>query len=131
MIYKLLGKRIKLERQKNNLTQEQLAEKVDISSSYMGQIERGERNVTIDNLIRIANILNVSIDYLLQDSLIPKNYSTQKNIDDLILNRNQSEQDLALNMLTLLFSHIDKKIMTSLLRLIIIFYCPYKFNIII
>lgn len=109
MIYKLLGKRIKLERQKNNLTQEQLAEKVDISSSYMGQIERGERNVTIDNLIRIANILNVSIDYLLQDSLIPKNYSTQKNIDDLILNRNQSEQDLALNMLTLLFSHIDKK----------------------
>lgn len=109
MIYKLLGKRIKLERQKNNLTQEQLAEKVDISSSYMGQIERGERNVTIDNLIRIANVLNVSIDYLLQDSLIPKNYSTQKNIDDLILNRNQSEQDLALNMLTLLFSHIDKK----------------------
>ena len=45
--YELLGKRIKAERNKLNLTQEKLAEDVDISTAYLGQIERGERNVTL------------------------------------------------------------------------------------
>lgn len=43
MDYKALGRRIREERLKRNLTQEQLAEAIEISNSYMGQIERGER----------------------------------------------------------------------------------------
>lgn len=42
MDYKALGRRIREERLKRNLTQEQLAEAIEISNSYMGQIERGE-----------------------------------------------------------------------------------------
>ena len=51
MLYKTLGTRIRDERLKLNLTQEELAEKANISPSYMGRIERGERNPTLENLV--------------------------------------------------------------------------------
>ena len=66
---KSLGNRIRTERKRLNLTQEQLAEYIGVSSTYVGLIERGERSVTLDNLILIANTLHVSIDYLLMDSV--------------------------------------------------------------
>lgn len=43
-----LGKRIREERLKLNLTQERLAEDVNLSTAYIGQIERGERSLTLD-----------------------------------------------------------------------------------
>ena len=46
MDYTRLGKRIKEERLRLNLTQEKLSEKVGISTAYLGQIERGERCIT-------------------------------------------------------------------------------------
>ena len=73
MDYALLGKRIHEERIRLNLTQEKLAEAVNISTAYLGQIERGERQVTLDKLIPIANRLGVSIDFLLIDYVSPKN----------------------------------------------------------
>jgi len=44
MNYTQLGKRIREERKKIGLTQSKLAEDIDISDAYMGQIERGERS---------------------------------------------------------------------------------------
>ena len=52
MDYSKLGKRIREERKKLNLTQAQLAEAIDISDTYMGAIERGERSLTLDTLVR-------------------------------------------------------------------------------
>src|SRR5699024_3011088 len=63
-----LGARIKNKRLEQNLTQEQLAEKVELSAVYIGQIERGERKMTIDTLVKLANSLNSSIEELLKDS---------------------------------------------------------------
>ena len=54
MDYTRLGKRIKEERLRLNLTQEKLSEKVGISTAYLGQIERGERCITLDKLIPLA-----------------------------------------------------------------------------
>lgn len=69
MNYEKLGKRIREERLKLNLTQVQLAEAINISDSYMGAIERGERSLTLDTLVRLVNRLGVTIDYLLSDSV--------------------------------------------------------------
>ena len=68
MDYVALGARIKNKRLEQNLTQEQLAEKVELSAVYIGQIERGERTMTIDTLVKLANSLNSSIEELLKDS---------------------------------------------------------------
>lgn len=67
MDYTRLGKRIKEERLRLNLTQEKLSEKVGISTAYLGQIEHGERCITLDKLIPLANYLGVTVDFLLTD----------------------------------------------------------------
>lgn len=60
-----LGKRIKLEREKNNLTRDALAEKLGISSIYLSQLERAERNGSLTVICKIASVLNISLDYLI------------------------------------------------------------------
>ena len=108
MIYDLLGKRIREERIKLNLTQEQLAEKVDISTSYVGQIERGERNISLDTLVNVANILGVTIDFLLQDSITFQQDNISSQIEQIISKRTLKEKLMVLDMLKIMFAHIDK-----------------------
>lgn len=60
-----IGLRIKLERTKQNLTQEQLAEMADISSSYLSAIESGKQSISLDYTNRIAEALKIPvIDFL-------------------------------------------------------------------
>jgi transcriptional regulator with XRE-family HTH domain len=66
--YRALGEKIRKERNNLQLTQEKLAEKLDISESFLGLIERGERKLSIETLVKVSNELNVSIDYLLFES---------------------------------------------------------------
>ena len=63
----VIGERIKQERLNKGLTQEVLAEKANISASFLGQIERGERKLSLETLIHIAEVLNASLDYLVKD----------------------------------------------------------------
>ncbi len=65
---KLLGRRIREERLRVGLTQEQIAEKVNVSTTYIGFIERGERSVTLEKLILLAECFQLPIDALLHDA---------------------------------------------------------------
>jgi transcriptional regulator with XRE-family HTH domain len=108
MDYNLLGKRIRQERHKLNLTQEKIAESIDISDSYIGQIERGERSVTLDTLVRLANKLGVTIDYLLQDSI--GTVSDAQSINQMVQilqNRSPKEKQMALDVIKMMFAHLD------------------------
>ena len=64
MEYINLGKKIREERLKQGLTQEVLGEKIDSTGSYIGQIERGERNASMEKVLLIAEELKISLDYL-------------------------------------------------------------------
>ena len=55
------GKRVKAIRQKRKLSQEELAERVDIAVTNMGKIERGESFVTAVTLEKLANVLGVKV----------------------------------------------------------------------
>jgi len=70
--YALLGKCIKKERNRLNMTREQLAEYIEISPIFVGHIERSERSLFLPILIRIVNRLGVTLDYLFADVVIPK-----------------------------------------------------------
>ena len=107
MDYTRLGKRIKEERLRLNLTQEKLSEKVGISTAYLGQIERGERCITLDKLIPLANYLGVTVDFLLTDYIVT---DEDNNLNILIRGKTVEEKELAVNMLKLLFSYTDGKI---------------------
>lgn len=63
-----LGAVIRLERKGRGLSQEALADAAEIDRSHMGKIERGERNLTMLNLLRIARALGRSASKLLADA---------------------------------------------------------------
>jgi len=63
--FKNLGKRVRELRRAKLLTQEELAEKCDLHPTYIGGIERGERNPSIQSLLRIADGLGMEIKDLL------------------------------------------------------------------
>ncbi len=60
-IQKGLGKRIRTLRRKRTFTQEELGEKAGLSYKFVGEIERGEVNPSLDSLVRIANSLDVKV----------------------------------------------------------------------
>ena len=53
------GKRLKSLRIDRDLTQLELAEILDMSPNFIGMIERGERNTTVENVFKIARALNI------------------------------------------------------------------------
>jgi transcriptional regulator with XRE-family HTH domain len=61
-----VGRAIRAERRTRNLSQESLADAAGIDRSHMGKIERGERNLTLLNLLKIAGALNVKASSLLE-----------------------------------------------------------------
>ena len=70
MDYSDVGKRIRNKRKKLSISQEQLAELVDISTTHMSHIETGNTKLSLPTLVKIANALKVSTDELLCDNLM-------------------------------------------------------------
>jgi len=61
-VSEMLGKRIRSLRQSRGFSQEELAELADLHRTYIGQIERAEKNITFVNLDRIIRALNSNIN---------------------------------------------------------------------
>ena len=59
------GDRVKEERLKRGLSQEDLAVKASVHRTYIGMIERAEKNITLLNIAKIANALELGINELL------------------------------------------------------------------
>lgn len=60
------AQRLRLERTSRNLSQEELADIAGLHRTYIGSIERQERNITIDNMERLAQAMGLDISDLLQ-----------------------------------------------------------------
>jgi transcriptional regulator with XRE-family HTH domain len=54
------AKKVRLRRYELGLTQEQLAERADFHVNYIGGIERGERNPSVESVVALANALEIS-----------------------------------------------------------------------
>ena len=67
--YRKLGKRISIARERQRMTQEELAEKVNCSPSFISYIETGRKKTSLEKFIEIANALNCTADELLVDLL--------------------------------------------------------------
>lgn len=65
-ILKKFGKRVREKRNQLNLSQEGLAEKAGLHRTYIGMIERGEKNITLININKIADSLDITISELLE-----------------------------------------------------------------
>ena len=66
-ILKNISKNMKFYRNEKDLSQEKLAEKCNLHRTYIGAVERAEKNLTIKSLVKIANALDINIIDLLID----------------------------------------------------------------
>ena len=64
MDYIGMGRRVRQLRNSRKVTQEQLAEGIDVSTSFIGHIERGEKQCSLDTVCRLAEYFETTIDYI-------------------------------------------------------------------
>ena len=110
MNYVRLGERIREERLKLKLTQSQLAEDIDISDTYIGQIERGERSLTLDTLVRLVNRLGVSIDYLLKDYVEVNGDNIVNQFRQVTDLQSDKRKQMAIDVIKTMFAHLDEEL---------------------
>ena len=65
-ISKIIGQRIRNYRTQQGLSQEKLAEMAGCHPTYIGQLERGEKNATLESIEKIASALNISLSQLFE-----------------------------------------------------------------
>lgn len=108
MDYKGLGDRIRTARLKLKMTQQQLADTIDMSANYLGKIERADRILSLETLVKIANALGTNIDYLLSDSVNVNSESMIAEIDSYMVRMNKKEQAHILNIVKSFYDYIDE-----------------------
>ena len=89
--YKAIGKRIKIARIKADLTQERLAEMVEISPTHMSNIETGTTRVSLTAIVSLANALSVTVDDLLCDSVVKAQVQFEKDIAEILADCDEYE----------------------------------------
>lgn len=77
MSHKEIGIRIKELRRIRNMTREELAEKSEISSKFLYEIELGKKGLSADTLLKIAKTLSCSCDYIMTGEEIPRGRSSK------------------------------------------------------
>ena len=98
MNYELLGKKIRQRRKEKKYTLEQLAEKLEVSTTFIGQIERAKGIPSLETLVKIANVLETSTDSLLFGDLKGESANNHfiNKITELTKNFTSEEKDLLL-----------------------------------
>ena len=97
MDLKAVGQRIKAAREAKNLTQEELAALVNLSTTYVSVIERGLKVTKLDTFVAIANALDVSADALLIDVVTHSVTGVTNELSDMIGKLPKDEQKRILN----------------------------------
>lgn len=108
-LVKSLGERIRYLRKQKNLSQEQLGELADIHTNYVGAIERGEKNITIDSLIKVSRGLGVTLEELFRYIEPMDKEDDLSRIVQLLLNRSAVDRSLALKIIENVFEWEKKK----------------------
>lgn len=81
-----IGKRVKACRKTMGISQEKLAEMINVSSHYIYEIERGMKSMSLETLINLSSALNLSTDYILfgnkEQDFVPLSEQLKKMNDD-------------------------------------------------
>lgn len=98
--YPLIAKRIKTARKLAGLTQEQLAEKIDISANAVAKLENNLMTASLQTLVNISNVLKIDINYLLcPDYAADEETSLDAFLDSLIHNLSPKDKDFIIHVI--------------------------------
>ena len=92
--YSLIGQRIKEQRVKRKMTQEELAERANVTSGYISLVETARKKISLETLLEVCIALDITLNELLTGNQIP--LASDYNVDyaELIANCNEYERKL-------------------------------------
>lgn len=97
MDFLLLGQKIRQLRIMHHFSQADLAESIDVSTNFIGQIERGDRKPSIETLVLLCNALNTNMDFILSDSLCGNEDQLSSDILSLLSHLSMEEKNFFYN----------------------------------
>lgn len=93
-ISNIIGERIKTYRNRAGYSQEELAERAGVHSTYIGQLERGEKNATLESIEKVTRALNIPLEILTEKIVLGDTTNEIPNkFYDLISPLNVKEQE--------------------------------------
>ena len=104
--YALLGKNIKYYRNQKKMTQEQLAEQVNLSLGFISQVERGVTSMSLDTLVDVCNSLDCSAGDILEHVQIRPEPNQSKDFLALLEQLPKRDQTLFYHMLKAYLDHL-------------------------
>ena len=96
--YSIIGSRIRKARQSKEITQEQLAEKLDVSVAFISRIERGTSHINLKRLNQICDLLDVTEGYVLNGASSDSSNYLDKEFAELLKNCSPEKQKLIYNI---------------------------------
>lgn len=105
--YVQIGQKIKNLRNEAGLTQEQMAERCEISTSFLGHIERGTRKLSLETAVKIADCLHVSMDSLIMEGK-QTDFSVLSAVEAILRKQDSIKQEQFLRLLKVLSQNIDE-----------------------
>ena len=107
--YERIGNRIRIERENFEMTREKLSELLSLSPYFLGQIERGERKMSINTLINISECLHISIDDLFFEQVNINNNNNNNNVLHSLINRcSEKEINVIEALIKLILPHLSR-----------------------
>jgi transcriptional regulator with XRE-family HTH domain len=107
---KVIGERIRNFRKEKGLSQEELANMANLHATYIGQLERGEKNATLESIEKVTNALEVSLEDLFR-SIRPKPNAQEYTLSQIVTRlqtRSIEDQKTILKLLDLLLEWKDQ-----------------------
>lgn len=102
----IIADNVRLYRKQKNLTQLELAERADLSVDSIKRVERGSRTMSLENFMRIADALGVSVSYLLYESL--NKIPIIEHIQNVLNGKSEKQQKYLIHMLEEMAGGLDK-----------------------
>ena len=97
---KIIGERIRMYRQRKNLSQDALGEIADTHGKYIGQLERGEKNATLESVAKIAKALDLPFEVLFENIITGETENkTAKECYNLLTAMSEKEQRAMLELM--------------------------------
>ncbi|MBE6901427.1 MAG: helix-turn-helix transcriptional regulator [Ruminococcaceae bacterium] len=95
----IFGRRVRLYRKLKKLSQEKLAELCELHPVYIGQLERGEKNASLETIVRVSKGLDISPTLLFGEVELEREHTPAQQAYDLFMQTSPDKQQILLELL--------------------------------
>lgn len=106
--YHSIGKNIRKHRNRLGMTQETLAEKINVSIPHISRMENGSAKPSLQTLVDICNALDIPIDNLMQDSIPAAKRCASSRLDEVLASCSAEEMDMIADVAEVILRNMRK-----------------------